>query len=314
MIAEIKNMNAYRFCQKTFQNPIECVGVGLHSGQKVHMRFVPADVDTGIVFKRTDVTDKNNLIPARYDHVCDTRLCTCFGNADGVVVSTSEHVMAALHAYGVSNAIIEVDGPEVPILDGSSADYVTLFECAGIMEQDAPLKAVKIKKDVIFNDGKGAEVGLYPESEGLQLDFMIDFSQSRAIGRQEYSLDLTQQSFKDYISFARTFCFLAEVEAMRAAGLARGGSLDNAVVVDGDKVTNPDGLRAENEFVLHKTLDAVGDLYQAGMPLIGHFYGSKSGHFHTNQLMRKLMADKEAFEIVDLNTYEPQSCKMAMTA
>ena len=207
MIAEINTLTSYKYCQKTFQNAISCVGVGLHSGQKVNMTFCPADVDTGIVFKRIDVTDRNNLIPALYNNVSDTRLNSCISNDAGVYVSTIEHLMAALHGFGVSNAIIEVDGPEAPLLDGSALDYVTLFECAGVIEQDAPLRAVKIKKEVLFEDQKGAEVCLYPAEEGLEMDFVIDFVKSRAIGRQEYSITLTKRSFKDSIAYARTFGF-----------------------------------------------------------------------------------------------------------
>ena len=303
MIAEINTLTSYKYCQKTFQNAISCVGVGLHSGQKVNMTFCPADVDTGIVFKRIDVTDRNNLIPALYNNVSDTRLNSCISNDAGVYVSTIEHLMAALHGFGVSNAIIEVDGPEAPLLDGSALDYVTLFECAGVIEQDAPLRAVKIKKEVLFKDQKGAEVCLYPAEEGLEMDFVIDFVKSRAIGRQEYSITLTKRSFKDSIAYARTFGFAHEVEALRAMGLARGGTLENCIVVEGDKVLNPEGLRSENEFVVHKTLDAVGDLYQLGMPVIGHFCGVKSGHAHTNALLRKLMADKSAYEIVEMDAY-----------
>ncbi len=303
MIAEINTLTSYKYCQKTFQNPISCVGVGLHSGQKVNMTFHPADVDTGIIFKRVDVTDRDNLIPALYANVSDTRLNSCVSNAAGVSVSTIEHLMAALHGFGISNAVIEVDGPEVTLLDGSAQDYVTLFECAGVINQDAPLKAVKIKKEVVFADGKGAEVCLYPADEGLELDFMIDFEKSRVIGRQEYSIKLNERTFKESIAYARTFGFAQEVDALRAMGLARGGSLENCVVIQGNKVLNPEGLRSENEFVVHKTMDAVGDLYQLGMPIIGHFCGVKSGHAHTNALLRQLMADKDAYEIVEMDTY-----------
>lgn len=303
MIAEIQTLSAYKNCEKTFQNAIPCVGTGLHSGAKITMTFLPAPVGTGIVFKRTDVTDKNNLIPALYTAVADTRMCSCIANEAGVSVSTIEHVMAALHGFGISNAVIEVSGPEVPILDGSAQDYVTLFECAGVMEQDAPLKALHILKEVCYEDGKGAEACLYPSEKGLSLDFMIDFKQSKAIGRQEYSIDLSEHSFKDSIAYARTFGFSQEVEMLRSMGLAKGGFLENAVVVEGDSVLNAEGLRSENEFVVHKTLDAVGDLYQVGMPVIGHFSGVKSGHAHTNELLRKLMADKSAYEVVVVDDY-----------
>ena len=304
MIAEIKTLTAYKNCEKTLQNAIPCVGIGLHGGQKVHMTLKPAPVGHGIVFKRVDVTDKDNLVPVSYETVVDTRMCTCVGNKDGVTVGTIEHLMAALAGFGITNILIELNGAEVPVMDGSAMDFVTLIECAGIVKQDAPLKAVKILKDVSFEDKNGAGVCLYPSEKDLSIDFMIDFKQSRVIGRQEYSIVLTERTFKDSVAYARTFGFAQEVEMLRAMGLGRGGSLDNVVVVEGDMVLNKEGLRSENEFVVHKTLDAIGDLYQLGMPIIGCFSGVKSGHMHTNALLRKLMADKSAYEIVNADDYE----------
>lgn len=304
MIAEIKTLTAYKNCEKTLQNAIPCIGVGLHSGTKVKMTLKPASVGTGIVFKRTDVTDKDNLVPVSYETVVDTRMCSCVGNESGVTVSTIEHLMAALSGFGITNILIEVDSAEVPVMDGSSTNYVTLIECAGIVKQDAPLRAVKILKEVSFEDGKSAGVCLYPAEKGLSIDFMIDFQKSKAIGRQEYSIILSERTFKDSVAYARTFGFAQEVEMLRAMGLGKGGSLENVVVVDGDKVLNAEGLRSDNEFVVHKTLDAIGDLYQLGMPIIGHFSGVKSGHMHTNMLLRKLMSDKSNYEIVSLDDYE----------
>lgn len=304
MIAEIKTLTTYKNCEKTLQNAIPCIGVGLHSGNKVRMTLKPAPIGFGIVFKRTDITDKDNMIPVSQETVVDTRMCSCVGNKDGVNVATIEHLMAALSAFGITNILIEVDSAEVPVMDGSATDYITLIECAGVVKQDAPLKAVKILKEVSFEDKNGISVCLYPAEKGLSIDFMIDFSKSKAIGRQEYSITLSERTFKESISYARTFGFAQEVEMLRSMGLAKGGSLENAIVVDGDTVLNKDGLRSENEFVVHKTLDAVGDLYQVGMPIIGHFAGVKSGHMHTNQLLRQLMADKSAYEIVNLDDYE----------
>lgn len=309
MIAEIKTLSSYLNCEKTLQNAIPCVGIGLHSGVKVHMTMRPAPVGFGIVFKRTDVTDKDNIIPVSYETVVDTRMCSCVGNQDGVTVGTIEHLMAALSGFGITNVLIELDNFEVPVMDGSSADFVTLIECAGVVKQDAPLKAIKVLKEVSFDDGKGASVCLYPADKNLSIDFMIDFSKSKAIGRQEYSIVLSERSFKDSVAYARTFGFAQEVEMLRSMGLAKGGSLENAVVVDGDTIMNKEGLRSENEFVVHKTLDAVGDLYQVGMPIIAHFSGVKSGHMHTNTLLRKLMADKSNYEIVNLDDYEAAELK-----
>ena len=304
MNAEIQTMTLYRNCEKTLQSAIPCVGIGLHSGQKIHMTLRPAPVGTGVVFVRTDITDKDNKIPAKYDHIVDTRMCSCLGNAAGVTVATIEHLMGALGGMGITNVFVELDGAEVPLMDGSAADFVTLIECAGILNQDAPLKAVKILKEVVFEDGKGAEVCLYPADKDLTIDFMIDFKKSRAIGRLEYSITLSPRAFKDSVAYARTFGFVEELDMLRSMGLARGASLENAVAVQGDTVINPEGTRSENEFVVHKTLDVVGDLYQLGMPIIGHFSGSKSGHMHTNALLRRLMADTSAYEIVTLDDYE----------
>ncbi len=309
MIAEIKTLTSYINCEKTLQNAIPCVGVGLHSGVKVRMTMRPAPAGYGIVFKRVDVTDKDNIIPVSYETVVDTRMCSCVGNKDGVTVGTIEHLMAALSGFGITNVLIEVDNFEVPVMDGSASDFVTLIECAGVVKQDAPLKAIKILKEVSFDDGKGASVCLYPAEKDLSVDFMIDFAKSKAIGRQEYSIVLSERSFKDSVAYARTFGFAQEVEMLRSMGLAKGGSLDNAVVIDGDTVMNKEGLRSENEFVVHKTLDAVGDLYQVGMPIIGHFSGVKSGHMHTNMLLRKLMADKSNYEIVNLDDYNTAALK-----
>ena len=186
MIAEIKTLSSYTNCEKTLQNAIPCVGIGLHSGVKVHMTMRPAPVGFGIVFKRTDVEGKDNIIHVSYETVVDTRMCSCVGNKDGVTVGTIEHLMAAFAGFGITNVLIELDNYEVPVMDGSANDFVTLIECAGVVSQDAPLKAIKVLKDVSFDDGKGASVCLYPADKGLSIDFMIDFSKSKAIGRQEY--------------------------------------------------------------------------------------------------------------------------------
>ena len=284
--------------QKTFKETLSAVGVGVHSGAKATITFRPAPVNTGLIFKRTDVTDKNNEIPATYQYVVDTRLCSCFGNADGVTVSTAEHVMAALHAYGISNAYIEVNGLEIPIMDGSAKDFIFLFDCAGISEQRTPQKILKIKRNVKFDDGKGATASLSPAEAGLELNFDIEFP-AKVIGHQACSVLLTPQTFKEQIAIARTFGMKEDIERLRQIGLARGGSLENAILVDKDKIVNPEGLREPKEFVFHKVLDAVGDLYQAGMPVIGKFYGNKSGHFHTNALLKQVFADKRNYEIIE---------------
>jgi len=289
-----------RVMQKTIQNAIPCAGVGLHSGKPIKMTLYPAAVNTGIIFRRTDVVDKNNTVPARWDGVVDTRLNTCLGNPEGVVISTVEHFMGALSGLGITNLVVELDGPELPLMDGSAYDFVTLLECAGIQIQNEPVKALKILKKVTFEDGKGALTALEPADQGLTLNFEIDFPQTKAIGHETVSVLLNESNFKKMIAPARTFGFASEVAQLRSMGLAQGASLENAIAIEGDTILNPDGLRFDNEFVAHKVLDAMGDLYQAGMPIIGLFTGIKSGHYHNNQLLHVLFADKTAYKIVEL--------------
>jgi len=302
--------------QKTLKTAINCSGIALHSGEKVSITLTPADVDTGIVFKRTDIAGKGALIPATYDNVVETTLCTKIGNQEGVTVSTVEHLMAALAGCAIDNLIVEINGAEMPVMDGSSAPFVFLIECAGTLEQDAPRKAIRIEKPVSVEDD-GRFAGFQP-CEGSILDFTIDFD-NPTIARQEHTVHMGRGVFKEEISRARTFGFLHEVEYMRSVGLARGGSLDNAVVVSADGVMNEDGLRFENEFVRHKILDAVGDLSLAGMPIIGRYTGVCSGHFINNQLLRALMANQDAWSVVhmtenDLDAAYAEQRKAAKTA
>lgn len=282
--------------QKTLTSAISCTGIGLHSGNKVSMTLKPAPIDAGIVFRRTDVSGEGVEIPASFENVVDTRMCTTIG-ADGKTVSTVEHLMAALAGAGIDNAIIEVGGAEVPVMDGSAAPFLFLIECAGVTTQDAPRKALRILKSVeIIEDDKAARL---EPADGFSLDFEIDFS-NPVIGHQTMTVGLTNGTFKDEIARARTFGFLQEAEALWAAGLAKGASLDNAVVVSGDKVMNDDGLRFDDECVRHKILDAVGDLYMAGTPIIGRYAGVRSSHALNNQLLRVLLADPANYEIVDM--------------
>ncbi len=278
--------------QRTLKNAMSCTGVGLHGGQPVTMNLKPADANTGIVFRRTDVSGEDAIVPARWDHVVDTRLCTVLGNKSGVTIGTVEHLMAALAGCGIDNAEIEVDGPEVPIMDGSSEPFVFLIECAGVVEMAAPRRVIRIHKDVQITVGD-SEASLKP-GECLDLSVEIDFD-SKAVARQELSVGLMNGSFRKELASARTFGFLHEVEQLRAAGLAKGGSLENAIVVSGDEILNEDGLRFDDEFVRHKMLDAVGDLYLAGAPIIGCFTGARSGHAANNALLRALFADDKAW-------------------
>jgi len=280
--------------QKTLKTKINCTGVGLHSGRRVKLTIGPAAVDSGILFKRTDLGEAGVVIPARWDHVVDTRLCTTIGNTDGVRVGTIEHLMAAFSGLGVDNAVVEIDGPEVPIMDGSADAFVFLIECAGLFEQSALRKRIKVLKLVTVSDGD-ATASLLP-SPFPALDFALDFA-SPAIGRQERSVRLVDGAFKRELSRARTFGFAEEVEQLRKAGLARGGSLDNAIVVGSGRVLNREGLRYRDEFVRHKLLDAVGDLYLAGAPVDARFHAVRSGHALNNRLLRTLFADSEAWTV-----------------
>jgi len=264
----------------------------LHGGETVTLTLKPAATNTGIVFHRMDIGGFHASVQARWDNVVDTRMCSVLGNEHGVTVGTVEHVMAALAGCGIDNVEIEVDGSEVPIMDGSSEPFVFLIECAGVVEQAAPRRVIRIQKEVRVTVAD-SEASLKP-GDHLDLRFEIDF-ESQAVARQELSLGLMNGSFCKELASARTFGFLHEVEQLRAAGLAKGGSLNNAVVVSGDEILNEDGLRFEDEFVRHKMLDAVGDLYLAGAPIIGCFTGARSGHAANNALLRALFADREAW-------------------
>jgi UDP-3-O-[3-hydroxymyristoyl] N-acetylglucosamine deacetylase len=282
--------------QNTVKSPATFTGFGLHGGQPVRMVVRPAQVDHGIWFRRTDVADRDPRILARWDMVKPSRLCTVIENADGVSVSTIEHIMAALAGFAIHNAVIEIDGPEVPILDGSSVPFIEGFLAAGLEEQHVPVRAVRVLKPVEVRDG-GAVARLEP-AEMLEIDFRIDF-EDRAIGVQARRLNMANGAFVRELSDSRTFCRQADVDAMRARGLALGGTLENAVVFDGDQVLSPGGLRHADEPVRHKMLDAVGDLALAGGPILGRYVGERAGHALTNRLLRALFADPSAFVLVD---------------
>jgi UDP-3-O-[3-hydroxymyristoyl] N-acetylglucosamine deacetylase len=276
--------------QRTLKAPIDCVGAGLHCGKRIRLVLLPAPVGTGIVFRRTDLPSPRD-IPARYDHVVETRLSTVLAlpGAPEHRVGTVEHVMAAFAGLGIANAIVEVDGPEVPILDGSADGLVFLMDCAGIAEQSAFVACIEVLRPVRVTQGDSfAE--LRPSRFGLDLSMSIAFD-APAIGHQALTLRLTPDAFRSELARARTFTLAGEVEQMRAAGLALGGSLDNAVVVDGARILNPAGLRMSDEFVRHKMLDAVGDLALAGGRVLGRLVGHRSGHTVNNRLLRALFAD-----------------------
>ncbi len=282
--------------QRTLKSAICCVGVGLHSGQRVNVTLRPAGLATGVVFRRTDLGIE---IPAQFDHVADTRLCTVLALPDNPAarVGTVEHVMAALTACGVSNIVVELDGPEVPVLDGSAAPWVFLLDCAGVVEQDAPARVIEVLRTVRVQEGD-AFAELRPgASASLEMSLSIAFD-AAAIGRQALSLAVDGSAIRHELADARTFTLAREIAGLQAAGLAQGGSLDNAVVVDGARVLNPGGLRRADEFVRHKMLDAVGDLALAGAVLQGQFVGHRSGHALNNRVLRALFADSASWRDV----------------
>lgn len=283
--------------QRTLKASIGCAGVGLHSGHKIRITLHPAPENHGIVFRRTDL-DGQPLFPARYDGVIDTQLCTCLGDRDaGIKIGTIEHLMAALAGQRIDNVLIDIDADEVPVMDGSSAPFNFLIDCVGIEEQDAPRQVIEVLKPVEV-EYKGCTARIEP-GHGFEVDFEIDFA-SKAINNQRMSVKFDDGVFVANIARARTFGFLHEVEAMRSMGLARGGSLDNAVVLSGDEVMNEEGLRYADEFVRHKILDALGDLYTAGKQLQGKVTAYKSGHHVNNLLLKALFADASAWRVVPM--------------
>ena len=282
--------------QNTLSRSVTFKGVGLHSGAPVTMTVQPAAEDHGIWFRRTDAVAGDALIPARWDAAVPSKLCTLVANAAGNSVSTIEHIMAALAGSAVHNALIDIDGPEVPILDGSAALFVVGLLDAGLTVQSAPVRAIKVLKTVEVRDGEA--VARLEPSAMLEIDFSIDFAEA-AIGRQEKVLNMANGAFVRELSDSRTFCRNAEVIAMRERGLALGGTLENAVVFDGDKVLSPGGLRHADEPVRHKMLDALGDLALAGGPILGRYTGIRAGHALTNRLLRALFADPTAWRTHD---------------
>lgn len=284
--------------QRTLKTSVSVTGVGLHSGEKVTLSLRPAPVNSGIVFRRVDVKPVEE-IQARADLVNDTRLSTCM-EQNGVRIATIEHLMSALAGLGIDNACIEMDGAEVPIMDGSAGSFIFLLQSAGIVEQSAAKKFIRIKKAVEVKQGdKWVKFEPY---DGYKLTFTINFAHPVfANTKQNVTIELDEHSYIRDISRARTFGFMQDVEAMRGQGLALGGSLDNAIVMDEYRVLNADGLRFEDEFVKHKVLDAIGDLYLLGHAVIGAFSGYKSGHALNNALLRELLADEEAWEFVSFD-------------
>jgi len=287
--------------QRTLKKEAECTGVGLHSGEKSTIVLRPAAPNTGIQFCRSDLP-KRPTVRAQFDQVADTMLATTIG-INGCKIGTIEHLMAAFYGLGIDNVNVEVDGPEVPIMDGSSAPFIYLIKTAGIEEQKAPKKFLVIKRRFELKDGKRS-VSIRPSNE-LKITYFIDFPHP-LLRKQEYELRFSGRDFVREISTARTFGFLKDIQMLKDNGLARGGSLDNAIVLDDFRILNNDGLRFKDEFVRHKILDFIGDLSIIGYPVIGHFVVKRSGHFLNHQMFKTLMENRKYWEIVSFKN--PEEC------
>lgn len=290
--------------QRTPKKVIQATGVGLHSGEKVLLTLRPAPINTGIIFRRTDLNPVVE-IPALYDHVGDTMLCTSLQNAGGKV-ATVEHLLSALAGLGIDNAYVDINAPEIPIMDGSAAPFVFLIQSAGIREQSAAKRFIRILKPIRVEDN-GKYVQLLPYN-GYKVSFTIDFDHPAFNDKpQKATFDFSGTSYVKEVCRARTFGFLSDYEKLRESDLVKGGSLDNAIVVDNYRILNEDGLRFDSEFVTHKVLDAIGDLYLLGCGLIGAFEGYKSGHGLNNRLLHELMVRQDAWEYTyfDAENYQP---------
>ncbi len=284
--------------QQTLENSITLHGIGLHSGHNVELILQPAPIDTGLIFIRTDLETGKNEIPALWNNVADTRLCTLIANEHGATIGTIEHLMAALRANGIDNLYIKLNAPEVPIMDGSSAPFMDAIEKAGIHEQATPRIYIKILKPITVEDGEKT-VELTP---GVISSFSGEINfEHPSIGQQSYETSLVNGNFAHLLADCRTFGFEKDVEYLRQNGLARGGSLENAIVIGDDGVLNPEGLRHEDEFIRHKLLDAIGDLYLAGAPILGHYHGIRAGHDMNNKILHALFANTDAWTYVSSN-------------
>lgn len=293
--------------QRTILKPVSMTGIGLHSGAKVEVAFRPAPADTGIVYTRTDL-NPNVTMKCTADNVKDTQLCTALVNDSGVRISTVEHLTAALSALGIDNLFVDVNAPEIPVMDGSAQPFIYLFASIGIQELSVPKKFLRVVRKVrVENDGKWAE--LTPSESGFNLDLQIDFNHpAMDKDKQHYAMSFTGEAFARDVSRARTFCFMRDVEYMHAHNLALGGSLENAVVMDDHRVINPEGLRYEDEFVKHKLLDAIGDLYMDGHSILANFKAYKTGHDLNNRLLRALLSDSSNYEVIQFaDTHKAKS-------
>lgn len=282
--------------QKTLEHRVEISGIGLHSGVESKLVFSPAPADSGVVFVRSDLGEKD-VFPALYKYVVDTRNCTCLGNENRQIVSTIEHIMAALYMVGIDNVRIEINNAEVPIMDGSAKVFYDILKDVPLREQTVKRKCLKIKREVEFVDDKGARIKLKPAEE-FRVKFVIDFP-SKIVGHQEFDGIITADLFDKEIAPARTFCEKYQVDYLRSIGLIKGGSLENAVVLDGENILNDGGFRVENECVKHKVLDCIGDMFTSGYRILAAVEAEKTGHFHNNEVLKKLFADEHNYEIIE---------------
>ena len=282
--------------QKTIKNDITFRGIGLHTGLQANLTIKPAEPNTGIIFKRTDIKDNNIIIPNLFN-VSSAFFCTTISNDYGVSVTTIEHLMGAFYGLGIDNALIEIDNNEVPILDGSAKMFVEAITNIGIKKSDIPIKIIKIEKKIEFNDGQKT-ISIEPSKISLDIDFELKYENS-FIGNQRNSINVYETDLTDIYN-SRTFCLFEDVEKLKQMGLAKGGSLDNAIVVKGDEVLNEHGLRNEKEFVNHKILDCMGDLYLSGFKIIGKIVCSQGGHKLTNQLLRKVFENKANYSLIEI--------------
>ena len=286
--------------QRTLKETIAYVGIGLHTGQKVSMKVQPADVNTGINFIRKDAEPGTKLIPARWYNVRESTLRTILGNNHNVTIMTTEHLLAAFVGCGIDNALVEIDGPEVPIMDGSSQPFVSMIEKIGTIEQYEPRHAIWVQRPIEIRDGD--KFAIMMPSEVPRITVSIDF-ENTVIGNQTLSVELVNEAFRNNIAKARSFGFANQVEMLKKKGLARGGSLQNAILVDGDRIVNEDGLRYKDEFVRHKILDSLGDLSLAGVPILGHYYAYKPGHELNTKFVRKLFEESSSWSYLTVNEY-----------
>ena len=282
--------------QKTIQKPVKFSGIGLHNGKHTNLIIKPSNPNTGIIFKRIDI-DSNNIVYPNFSNVSNTSLNTTISNEYGVKVSTIEHLMGALFGLGIDNALIEIDNDEVPILDGSAKEFIEAIVETGLKISDAPIKIIKINKKVTLNDGERF-ISIEPSKLSLDIDYELKYK-NEIIGNQRNKVNLYEDNLTDIFN-SRTFCLYEDIENIKSKGLAKGGSLDNAIVVNSDKILNAEGLRNSKEFVNHKILDCIGDLYTSGYRIIGSVICSQGGHYLTNQLLKKLFENKENFSIIEI--------------